>query len=240
MVDDVALRAALRDFARAMLGPYDADQMLHSLTDQVASVLGVDGAGVSLVAEDGERLRFVTATSMDIAAIEDVQFSVGEGPCHEAFVTGEQVTVPSLELDDRWPRFRQVGLGRGMRSVAVIPMPLAARRIGALSLYRLLPHTWGSEELETAQLLADIASGYVVNANNVDDLQERSEEHLQRALESRDVIGQAKGILMAQHQHTSESAFELLRRASQDQNIKLRELADRIIEAAQCPRDATG
>ncbi|MBS3941423.1 MAG: GAF and ANTAR domain-containing protein [Actinobacteria bacterium] len=231
MVDDLALRAAFRDFTQAVLGPYDVDRMLHLLTDQVVAVLGVDGAGVSLATGDGTHLKFVTATSDDIAAVEDVQVSLGEGPCHEAYRTGQQVTVPYLELEDRWLNYRKVGLERGMRAVAGIPMPVTDRRIGALNLYRLRPHSWGREELETAQLLADMASGYILNANQLDDAQTRSEENLKRALESRDVIGQAKGILMAQHQLTAEAAFELLRRTSQDQNVKLRELAAQVVEA---------
>lgn len=239
MVDDIALRSAFRDFTHAVLGPYDVDRMLHLLTDQVVGVLGVDGAGVSLATADGKHLKFVTATSDDIAAVEDVQVSLGEGPCHEAYRTGEQVTVPYLELEDRWPTYRQIGLERGMRAVAGIPMPVSERRIGALNLYRLRPHTWGSEELETAQLLADMASGYIFNANELDDAQTRSEQNLQRALESRDVIGQSKGILMAQHQLSADAAFELLRRTSQDQNIKVREVAARIVEAEASSDEST-
>jgi GAF domain-containing protein len=103
-------------------------------------VFGVDGAGVSLATADSEHLTFVTATSDDIAAVEDVQVSLGEGPCHEAYRTGEQGTVTYLELEDRWPTYKQVGLERGMRAVAGIPIPVTDRRIGALNLYRFQPH----------------------------------------------------------------------------------------------------
>ncbi len=231
MVDDVALRAAFRDFTKAVIGPYDVDQMLHLLTGQVVEVLGVDGAGVSLAPTEGEALMFVTATDDDIAAVEDAQVSLGEGPCQEAYLTGEQVAVSYLELEDRWPTYRQVSLEHGMRAVAGIPMPVADRRIGALNLYRLRPHTWDREELETAQLLADMASGYILNANHMVE-QSRAEDNLTRALESRDVIGQAKGILMAQHQLTAEAAFEMLRRISQTRNLKLREVAAHVVETS--------
>lgn len=235
MVDDVALRSAFRDFTQAVLGPYDVDRMLHLLTEQVVGVLGVDGAGVSLATGDGKHLSFVTATSDDIAAVEDVQVSLGEGPCHEAYQTGEQIAVPYLELEERWPTYQKVGLERGMRSVAGIPMPVTDRRIGALNLYRVRPHRWDREELETAQLLADMASGYIINANKLGDEPSRSDDTLKRALESRDVIGQAKGILMSQHHLTAEAAFELLRRTSQTRDADLREIATHIVEVGALP-----
>lgn len=221
-----------------MLEPYDVDRMLRLLTDQVVVVLGVDAAGVSLATGDGEHLQFVTATDDDIAAVEEPQGTDGEGPSHEAYLTGEQVTVADLELDQRWPTYRQVGLDRGVRAVAGIPMPVSDQRIGALNLYRYQPHTWGDEELEAAQLLADMAAGYMIHANRADDEKARSEDNLQRALESRDVIGQAKGVLMSRHRLTAEESFAVLRRTSQARNVKLREIADMVVETGALPDEA--
>jgi GAF domain-containing protein len=236
MVDDVALRAAFGDFARAVVGSYDADRMLHLLTGQVVGVLGVDGAGVSLAAGRGndDDLRFATATSDDVRAVEDAQVELGQGPCHEAYRTGQVVAVSYLELEERWPDYRKVALDHGLRSVAGIPMPVSEVRIGALNLYRCRNHEWGREELETAQILADMASGYILHANRLDDERSRA-EGLTQALQSRDVIGQAKGILMSRYRLSAEAAFELLRRVSQDRNIKLRELAAQVVETGSLP-----
>jgi GAF domain-containing protein len=236
MVDDVALRAAFRDFARAVVGSYDADQMLHLLTGQVVEVLGVDGAGVSLTTGWGkdDELAFVTATDDRVSAVEDAQVELLQGPCHEAFRTGQVVAVPYLELEERWPEYRKVALDHGLQSVAGIPMPVSAVRIGALNLYRCHNHDWGREELETAQILADMASGYILNVNRLDDERSRA-EGLTQALESRDVIGQAKGLLMSRYRLSAGAAFELLRRTSQDRNVKLREIAAQVVETGSLP-----
>jgi GAF domain-containing protein len=234
LVDHAVLRDAFSDFADASVGSYDIDQMLHLLTDQIVRVLGVDGAGVSL-APDGTRLTFVTATDEDIAAIEDVQLSAAEGPCHEAYLTGEPVTIPFLELDERWPTYRQAAIERGVLAVAGIPMPGACGpRIGAVNIYVRRPLVWGYEELDVARILADMASGYILNVGQRHDAENQSEQ-LHHALEGRDVIGQAKGILMAHHRIGASAAFELLRRVSQDRNLKLRQVAAQVVEDRRLP-----
>jgi GAF domain-containing protein len=235
---DVALRSAFRDFTDVVLKPYDGDGLLRLLTGQVTSVLDVDGAGVSLATGDSASLQFGTATDDDIAVVEHQQVSAGEGPCHEAYVTGEPVTVDDLGCDDRWPTYREVGLAHGVGAVAGIPMPVTEHRIGALNLYRDRPHVWGSQELETAQLLADMAGGYMIHANRADEEKARSEVNLKRALESRVVIGQATGILMAQHRISAESSFDLLRCTSQARNVKLRAIAAQIVESGALPTES--
>jgi AmiR/NasT family two-component response regulator len=107
-------------------------------------------------------------------------------------------------------------------------------RIGALNLYRSQNHEWGREELETAQILADMASGYILHAHRLDDERFRT-QGLTRALESRDVIGQAKGILMSRYRLSAEASFELLRRVSQDRNLKLRDVAGQVVETGSLP-----
>jgi GAF domain-containing protein len=235
---DVALQSAFRIFTDAVLAPYDVDRMLRLVTRQVVTVLGVDGAGVSLASGDGAQLQCVTATDDAITAVER-RTSPVEGPCHEAYLTGEQVTVDDLELEGRWPSYRQIGLEHGVHGVAGIPMSVAGQRLGAFNLYRNRPHMWGDDELETAQLLADMTTGYLIQANRVDDERSRSEDNLKRALEGRDIIGQAKGILMSQHRLTADASFDLLRRTSQARNIKLRAVAAHVIETGALP-DETG
>ena len=234
---DGALRSAFRDFTDVVLEPYDAEGMLRLLTGQVTSVLDIDGAGVSLATGDGSHLRFGMATDDDIAAVEHQQVSAGEGPCHEAYLTGEQVTIDDLEREERWPTYRQVGLDHGVGAVAGLPMPVCDDRVGALNLYRDRAHAWGSEELETAQLLADMAGGFMIHANRADAEKLRSEDHLKRALESRVVIGQATGILMAQQQISAESSFDLLRCTSQARNVKLRAIAAHVVESGALPNE---
>ena len=124
---------------------------MRLVTGQAVKALGVDGAGVAPAPGYDRRLQLETATDDDIAGVEAQQVSAGEGPCHEAYLTGEMVTVADRELEDRWPSYRQ-GREAGIRAAAGILMPVADQRLGVLSFYRHRRRTWGAAELETAQL----------------------------------------------------------------------------------------
>ncbi len=125
-----ALVQAVGDYARALLTDYDIGTVLYRLTDHVTNVLGTDGAGVSL-ADDGPHLAFVAATDGNVAAVEEAQEAQREGPCHEAYRSGDPVAVVDLEQEERWPAYRQTALQVGVRAVLGVPMPVAERRIGA-------------------------------------------------------------------------------------------------------------
>lgn len=89
-----ALLSAFNDYAKALLASYRIADVLHRLADQTVEVLGVDGAGVSLA--QGERLVFVAATDASIAVVEAAQEASRQGPCHDAYGTGELVTADDL------------------------------------------------------------------------------------------------------------------------------------------------
>lgn len=110
---------------------------------------------------DDERRTFITATDADITAVEEAQVDQGQGPCHDAFHTGTIVAVDDLANEGRWGNYRRVAAERGVRAAAGIPMPVGDRRIGALNLYRREVRVWNAQELDIAQLLADMASGYI-------------------------------------------------------------------------------
>lgn len=227
MVDQTALRHAFADFAEALLQRYDIGDVLYRLTDQVVAVLGVDGAGVSLgLTSDG--LRFVTATDQRVAKLEGAQIDAGEGPCFDAYRTGELITVSDLQDEPRWDDYRRIADEQQFRAVAGIPMPVVRQRIGALDLYRTAPHHWEPEELEVAQLLANVASGYILNWQTL-DRQTTLAQQLQGALDSRIVIEQAKGVLAGRHGIDVAAAFERLRKHSRDSQTKIHEVARRIV-----------
>ncbi|MBY5161332.1 GAF and ANTAR domain-containing protein [Salsipaludibacter albus] len=230
MIDQQALRRAFEDYASALLTRYQIGDVLYRLTDQVVDVLGVDGAGVS-IAQDGEDLSFVAATDADVAVIEAQQESGGEGPCHEAYHTGEAVTVHDLADESRWPEYRETAMDQGCRAVAGLPMPTHVRRIGALNLYQHDPHDWTDDEISTGQLLANMASGYILNH---DALAQSSTlvDQLQGALDSRVIIEQAKGIVAARRGVTTAAAFQLLRDRARSTNVRLHDLCQEVVDTA--------
>ena len=228
MVDHAAFVQAVGDYAHALLTDYDIGTVLYRLTDHVVTVLGVDGAGVSL-AEQGPDLAFVAATDGNVAAIEQEQITHRQGPCHDAYRTGDLVVVPDLEHEERWTAYRTAALEHGARAVLAVPMPVAERRLGALNIYRRTSHDWDDAEMEVARVLADMASGYVFNAGRLDQARTLSQQ-LQHALDSRVIIEQAKGILAERNQSSPAEAFERLRKHARSTHTRVHDVAQQIVD----------
>lgn len=227
MADQSALNRAFADYARTIARHYEVGDVLYRLTDQVVEILGVDGAGVSL-ADREEALQFVSATDQQVAKVEERQALVGEGPCHDAYIKGERVTSDDLTTDERWPSYTPVAIDQGLRAVAGIPMKVEEERIGALNLYSRVRLPWLDADLDVAQLLADMATGYIVNARNLTQTQKLASQ-LQHALESRVIIEQAKGIVAERHGIGTAEAFQLIRQHARRNNAKLHEVASAVI-----------
>lgn len=230
MTDAARLRALVSEYARTTLGRYEIGDVLYRLTDQSLGLLGVDGTGVSLGDETGT-LRFLTATGDTVVRVEEKQVSSQAGPCHEAFRSGEQVVVEDLaKLDhDRWGDYPEFALAQGCVSVAGIPMIIDGRTIGALDVYRTHAGPWADETLEDAQLVADMASGYIVNDRTLAESRVLAQQ-LQRALDSRIAIEQAKGILAERHGTDVAAAFQLLRSHARAGNERLHAVAEAVVE----------
>ncbi len=234
MVHHDALVAAFSDYADAVLAPYRIGDVLHRLIDQAVDVLGVDGAGVSLA--DGDDLVFIAATDASIATIEATQEAGRQGPCHDAYRTGKQVTVNDLAGDRRWPTFGFVAIQAGCRAVAGLPMPSSDRSIGALNLFRNRPHEWSDEELTVGQLLANMASGYVLNQAELSESRTLAAQ-LQTALDSRIILEQAKGIVAERQGVTPDRAFDLLRQQARSTQTRLVDVCQAVVDTS---RDGSG
>jgi GAF domain-containing protein len=228
VVDHDALLGACTDYARTILGRYDVAHVLDRLSEQVTEVLAVPGVGISVGGDNGE-LRFATASRESVMRVEESQLEVAEGPCHDAWRNGEVVVVNDLSRTSRWPIYTPVALAAGWKAVAGVPMIVEDQHVGALNRYQDEPHDWTTEELRAAQLLADMATGYIVNARTLTESVELAQQ-LQHALDSRVVIEQAKGVLAGQHGLDTELAFELLRRHARNRGRKLHDVAREVVE----------
>jgi GAF domain-containing protein len=228
VADQAALQRAFGDYARSILGRYEVGDVLYRLTDHVVEVLGVDGAGVSIGDTDGT-LKFVTATDERSTRVEEQQMRAQEGPCHDAYRSGDRVTVADLRAEERWPAYTPAAVDQGVRAVAGIPMAVEGRHIGALNLYQQAPREWPADDLEVAQLLADMATGYVVNAMALDESEQLAAQ-LQHALDSRIVVEQAKGVIAERHGIATAEAFERIRGYARSNGLRVHDVADAVLD----------
>ncbi|RLK54340.1 ANTAR domain-containing protein [Actinokineospora cianjurensis] len=196
-------------------------------------VSGGDLVSVTLRGPDG---GFHTPVSTDVIAdeLDRLQYRFGEGCCVEcARESGPAAAYsPDLAHDDRWPRFGPAAAELGFRSlasVALLPDALAPRLSGALNVYSREPHEFDPVDRDALMLLATHASLALAATEGVTREQLRIEQ-LREALDTRDVIGQAKGILMVRRGIDAQQAFDTLRRTSQNINVKLRDLAKTLVD----------
>ncbi len=227
MYDRPLFLRTLSRFAVVLPAHYDLESALSELTESVTQVLGLSGSGVTM-AEEG-RLRFITAVSEASEELERNQEEQQAGPCRDAYDTGEVVRITDMRLEStRWPELSATATRLNIAGVAGIPMRLADQVIGALNLHAPQPREWSDEDMAVAAVLADVATSYVVNASNLRQ-QEQLSEQLQQALESRIVIEQAKGITSQQHAITIDEAYHLIRGHARSNNASLRTVSEAIV-----------
>jgi GAF domain-containing protein len=195
-------------------------------------VPGVMYAGMLLGDETG---RPQTAVFTDEAApeIDQAQYDSDRGPCLDAWRTGQMIALPDLDAADaraRYAEFVVVAMARGVRSTLSIPLLAEGRSVGALNLYADRTHGFSPDAEDAASRFGDAAAVLVANSHAYWGAFQLSQQ-LNVAMGNRAVIEQAKGMLMASNEGLdADGAFELLKRASQRENIKVREIAQRIVD----------
>jgi GAF domain-containing protein len=208
--------------------------LLDVIVNVAASAVdGVDGASVSLLVSSGGQFETSNASSELVREIDEAQYEEREGPCVEAINTGEETTFSAG--DDHWPVFAERAIQAGVRSVWSLPLKVRERTTGALNLYALRGDAWSTPSRRVARDLAAQAAVVLANAAALMNA-ELANEHLRMAMDTRDMIGQAKGILMARQGLSGDQAFDVLRRASQRQNRKLRDVAMDVVKQVVHPR----
>jgi GAF domain-containing protein len=193
----------------------------------VQNVEGCEAAGVSLV--HGKRRIDTPAASDDLVVIgNQLQSEVGEGPCLDAIWEHETVYVPDLATDSRWPRWgpRLVD-ATGMRSVLSFRLFTTQDTLGALSMYASRTDGFSASDMTEGLALAAHIAIAVAAAQRI--------EQLEAALDSRTVIAQACGMLMERFDMDAVRAFALLTRLSSSQNVKVRDVAARLVLTRRIP-----
>ena len=233
MANQRLLMRALSELVGTLARGRAVSDVLHDLAEQVTAVLAIDGAGVSV--QDGGGLRLVTTLGKGCAAPEAVQQAAQAGPGVRAWRSGQAVIITDLRREPHgWDDYERAALQAGIVAVAGIPMWCDGQGVGALSLYSTAARQWSTDDLETAQVLADLAASFLTYTTELDH-QRRLVGQLREALDSRIVIEQAKGILAAEHHVTVDAAFEILRRHARSHSVSLHAVADAVVNRGLRP-----
>lgn len=161
--------------------------------------------------------------------VDALQERLRQGPCLDAVWEQELVRVDDVGADDRWPDFARDAAAAGVGSMMCFQLFVGADQLGALNMYATTPHAFDEESQDVGQIIAGHAAVALAGAQH--------EAHLRAGMSNRDVIGQAKGILMERHKLTADQAFGVLARASQELNRKLIDIARELAETGAVPGD---
>lgn len=222
---DQATAQALDDVARNLVEARDVDQILATIVEAVRlSIDEIDHAGVSVAHRNGT-IETQAATGDLVRLLDQAQYDTGQGPCLDAMAPGvhqDVVLVDNIRQEQRWPAYTPRALQHGLRSQLGVRIYAETKTVGGLNLYSTSSDTISAESVALAHLFAvhaAVALGRV-----------RRESHLLQALRTRELIGQATGIMMERYQVSATRAFDYLARVSQSRNLKLRDLAIQIVE----------
>jgi GAF domain-containing protein len=186
-----------------------------------------DFAGITLLVNG--RVRTGVFTDPASPEIDAAQYESGKGPCLDAFRHNEVCTVESTEDDHRWPEFSRAAAEHGIASTLSVPIVARKELLGALNLYSRQPSRFDEPTVEHVENFAAHAAVVLANAQVFADARELN-EGLNQALNSRATIDHAVGILMAPGGRSPDDAFQILVRASQRENRKLRDIAAEIVQ----------
>lgn len=184
---------------------------------------------VSITMIDRERPHTAAATDPDAIALDNVQYKSGTGPCLEAMREGRIVRVATLSDDTRFPGVAAAAVELGIASSLSTPLVVDGAVVGGLNYYSRTTNGFGAIDEALSAAFAAQAAVVASNARDYWAVAETSKQ-LQHALASRAVIEQAKGILMGVQHCTPDEAFDILRRSSQRENRKLREIAEELVQ----------
>ncbi len=230
-IDDVTRQLA--DLDELLGSGEELNRLLQVTADQVAA--GVPGADmVSVSVLRGESAQTVAATSDRVVSIDHDQYAAGDGPCLEAARTREVTRTGVTEAEERWPVFARSAEAAGVRSYLAFPVIIGEEFAGSLNLYSEQPHGFADFDVALLRLHVSVASAAIASDRRHADAR-RVARQLTEALESRAVIDQAVGMLMAWTGSTAEQAFAELARQSQNTNVKLREIAVRLVTTRRRP-----
>lgn len=228
---EIKLGSAFVKLANTLTTEYDVVDLLHTLVQECISLLDAQAGGL-LIADAIGNLQLVASTSEEANVVEVHQLAAGVGPCVDCFKSGTAVSVGDVDdTGEKWPEFRAAMRQEGFRSIHATPMRLRGEIIGAMALFGTEVGEMSETDAALAQALADVATISILQERNFRETGIVTEQ-LQRALDSRILIEQAKGVLSHSGSMTMDEAFGALRAYARSHNLSLRAVADQVISRA--------
>lgn len=230
-----SLVTAFADLSAELLAESDEPTLQQLVCRRALAVVpGAELAGVTMRRRRG-RLESVATTDPLAAQADELQHALGEGPCAEAALEADWHLCEDLASDPRWPSWAPRAAALGIRSLVSVRLPsdtLHDRHepLGALNLYARRPGALGPAQLRLAQVYARHAGNALAVA--------RQRAGLEHAVSARHLVGAAQGVLRQRYDLDLETAFEVLTRLSSERNVKLRDLAARVVAERALPDDS--
>jgi ANTAR domain/GAF domain len=215
------LARVLGDLAVEMENQLDAESVLQTITaGAVAIIPGVRWAGISRIR--GRTVEARVPSDPLVASLDALQSELDEGPCITALREHHTVHIDDMSQHTQWPRFAKAALELGVRCSLSFQLFVHKDNFGALNLYGGEAGVFDDDSFLYGEILAQHAAVAMAGS--------QATEQMHRAIASRDLIGQAKGIIMERFRVDAVQAFALLTRLSQESNTKLLDVAERVIE----------
>lgn len=221
------LATTFSELARTLEHSEDPEATLEQIVQAAVQLIpGVDEGSISVVL--GRRRMTSQAPSGELARVVDgIQDEVGQGPCLDACYEHETVRVADLASETRWPEFSSRAVAAGAAGMLSFQLFVEGDDLGALNLYSRQAGGFDDDSEHVGLLFASHAAIAYAGA--------RRQAGMVRSVATRQLIGQAEGILMERHKISGDQAFALLAKASQHHNVKLRDLAEQLVNSGVLP-----
>lgn len=211
-------------------GGGDMQQTLQAVVQFAKRRLpGTDEAAITLIRRGNAGTVASTGGMADV--LDELQYETGYGPCLDAGRSNEILHIADAAVETRWPRYLPAARDNGLASSLSLPIPVENYLFGALNLYAATPHAFDAEAMKLGDAMATHICAALSRAEEIFSYRDQVEQ-LRRAMASRAVIEQAKGIIMAQRRCTALEAFSELRTVSMNRNIRLVDLAASLVSGA--------
>jgi GAF domain-containing protein len=224
------VRHALEDLGRLRFGEMNVEDAIREVVHTTHSMFAVDGAGLMLCDAE-QQLRSVAASDQRFEHLEELQIRHGEGPCIEAYDGKRLIGVEDLTSDGRWPDFSQAAVARSVRAVLASPLPYNQDAVGVVAVLSEKTRPW-SPEGELALLAFTDLAALLIASMMMGEQNSVLSQQLQGALNSRQIIEQAKGVLIGTQHISAREAYEQLRSQARSQRRKLTALCAEVVRTA--------
>lgn len=217
---------AYAERAREIASHRSPEDTIQQIIQLALDCVDCDFASVTVVHTDG-RVETVASSDPLVDEADALQYELSEGPCLTAAEKGGWYSVAESGTDPRWPRWGPRAAEMGLHSLLAVHLFTDRTMLGALNLYARSAYHYSEDDIASAQIVAAHASVGLARS--------RSEQNLWRAVDARHVIGQAQGILMERYSLSAQAAFAVLKRYSQQHNVKLRDVAVHLLQSGEMP-----